>query len=729
MSPADLDLLARGAHRDPFALLGPHVEGDGLIVRAVLPWAAKACVVSRDRDPREREMQRVHPGGVFEARLADVHERVPYQLRTTGADGRQIVVEDPYRFPPALTDYDLHLLAEGRHHNADERLGAHRRTLEGVTGVVFVVWAPNALRVSVVGDFNSWDGRIHVMRMHPGSGVWEIFLPGVEDGARYKYEILSATGLTLKADPYAFAFEPDRPRTASVVWSLDRHRWDDAAWTRERARRNALDAPVAIYEVHLGSWRRVPEEDNRPLTYRELAVQLPAYVADMGYTHVELLPVSEHPFYGSWGYQPIGYFAPTRRYGTPTDFMALVDALHARGIGVILDWVPAHFPRDGHGLSFFDGTHLYEHADPRLREHPDWGTLIFNYGRNEVANFLLTNALFWLRRYHVDGLRVDAVASMLYLDYSRKPGQSLPNRYGGNENLEAVEFLKRFNATVYAEEPDAMTVAEESTSWPMVSRPTYLGGLGFGFKWNLGWMHDVLGYFARDPVHRRFHQSHLTFGLVYAWNENFVLPLSHDEVVHGKRSLHGKMPGDDWQKFANLRALYAFMYGHPGKKLLFMGGEFGQTREWNHDASLDWHLLREGPYHAGLQQLVRDLNRVYRAEPSLHQRDFEPAGFEWIDLTDADQSVLSFLRRARDPEDITIVVCNFTPVPRYGYRIGVPRAGFYRELINTDAREYGGSGVGNFGGVQADLPAWHGRAASLQIDLPPLSVLLLKPAA
>jgi 1,4-alpha-glucan branching enzyme len=725
MIAADLDLLARGMHRDPFGVLGPHLEDGAVVVRAVLPWATSACVVPIDAQGREHEMARVHPGGVFEARLPQGRERSAYRLHVTDRD-RSVVIEDPYRFPPALTDYDLHLLAEGRHHDAHERLGAHPRTIDEVRGVAFAVWAPNAHRVSVVGDFNRWDGRVHVMRLHPGNGVWEIFLPGVEDDARYKYEIVSAAGVALKADPYAFAFEPERPRTAAVVCDLDRYRWNDDTWMRDRAGRNALDAPIAIYEVHLGSWRRVPEEKDRPLTYRELAKELPAYVAEMGYTHVELLPVTEHPFYGSWGYQPIGYFAPTRRYGTPADFMALIDALHARGIGVILDWVPAHFPRDAHGLGFFDGTHLYEHADPRLREHPDWGTLIFNYGRNEVANFLLSNALFWLRRYHLDGLRVDAVASMLYLNYSRKPGEWLPNRYGSHENLEAIAFLKRFNETLYAAQADALTVAEESTSWPMVSRPTYLGGLGFGFKWNLGWMHDVLDYFARDPVHRRFHQRDLTFGLVYAWNENFVLPLSHDEVVHGKRSLHGKMPGDDWQKFANLRALYAFMYAHPGKKLLFMGGEFGQTREWNHDASLDWHLLEAGPYHVGLQRLVRDLNRVYRTEPAFYQRDFEPAGFEWIDLTDADTSVLSFLRSARDPDEVVLAVCNFTPVPRRGYRVGVPRAGYYAELVNTDATDYGGSGTGNLGGVPTEAVAWHGRPASLVLDLPPLGVIYLK---
>jgi 1,4-alpha-glucan branching enzyme len=496
----------------------------------------------------------------------------------------------------------------------------------------------------------------------------------------------------------------------------------------ERARRNALDAPVAIYEAHLGSWRRVPEEGNRFLTYAELGAALGDYVADLGFTHVELLPVGEHPFYGSWGYQQIGAFAPTRRYGTAKDFMGLVDALHRRGIGVVLDWVPAHFPRDPHGLVYFDGTHLYEHADPRRGEQADWGTLVFNYGRNEVVNYLIGNALYWLGRYHLDGLRVDAVASMLYLDYSKRAGEWLPNRHGGRENLEAIAFLRRLNEVVYAHHPDTMTVAEESTSWPMVSRPTYVGGLGFGFKWNMGWMHDVLDYMRRDPVHRKYHQNKLTFGLLYAWHENFVLPLSHDEVVHGKGSLHDKMPGDDWQRFAGLRALYGFMWGHPGKKLLFMGGEFGQTREWSHDASLDWHLLEMGPHHRGLQALIRDLNRLYRAEPALHQVDFEPAGFQWMDCSDAEQSVVAFVRRARDPRDFVLVVCNFTPVPRPGYRVGVPAGGHYRELLNTDAHFYGGSNVGNSGGVPAEARPWTGQPWSVTLTLPPLGVLLLKPA-
>jgi 1,4-alpha-glucan branching enzyme len=675
-------------------------------------------------------MERIHADGLFEALFPAAGAPFVYRLETTDERGQGREFDDPYRFPSTLSDYDLHLLGEGTHYKAYERLGAHLCTLEGVAGVVFAVWAPNARRASVVGDFNQWDGRRHPMRCHPGNGIWEIFIPALAEGERYKFEILSRSGelLALKADPYAFAFEPETPRTAAVVSSLDGYTWGDAHWMAKRERQNALESPIAIYEVHLGSWMRVPDEANRFLTYRELAPKLAAYVEEMGYTHVQLLPVMEHPFYGSWGYQTIGYFAPTRRYGTPHDFMYFVDHLHQRGIGVILDWVPAHFPRDPHGPGYFDGTHLYEHEDPRQREHPDWGTLVFNYSRNEVANFLIGNALYWLERYHLDGLRVDAVASMLYLDYGRKPGEWIPNQFGGNENLAAIAFLKRFNDAVYHYHPGTMTIAEESTAWPMVSRPTYLGGLGFGFKWNMGWMHDLLDYMSRDPAHRKYHHNQLTFGLLYAWHENFILPLSHDEVVHGKGSLHGKMPGDDWQKFANLRAFYAFMYGHPGKKLLFMGNEFGQTGEWDHDQSLDWHLLEMGPYHQGLQRLVKDLNRLYRSEAALHQVDFEPAGFSWIDPNDADQSVASFLRRARDGQDCVLFVFNFTPVPRGGYRLGVPREGFYRELLNTDAGLYGGSNVGNPHGAWAEPTAWQGQPYSLTLTLPPLATLVLKRA-
>ena len=728
-----MEAIVRGEHGDPFAVLGPHrVTTNGRVgtaVRAFVPDARAVRLVGPDVPGAPHEMTRVHTEGLFEVVVSGRAAPFAYRLEVDGVDGKRSTVDDPYRFATTLGDYDRHLLAEGTHYEAHERLGAHLRVLDGVAGSVFAVWAPNARRVSVVGDFNGWDGRRHPMRLHPANGIWEVFVPGLGEGERYKYEIITRSGepIALKADPYAFAFELDTPRTASVVTALE-HQWNDGAWMAERGRRQGHATPIAIYEVHLGSWARVPEQGDRFLTYQELAERLAGYVKDMGFTHVELLPVTEHPFYGSWGYQTIGYFAPTRRFGAPRDFMAFVDTLHRHGIGVILDWVPAHFPRDPHGLGYFDGTHLYEHADPRQGEQPDWGTLVFNYGRSEVANFLLSNALFWLDRYHVDGLRVDAVASMLYLDYSRKAGEWVPNRFGGNENLDAVAFLKHFNEVVYARHPDVMTFAEESTSWPMVSRPTHLGGLGFGFKWNMGWMHDLLGYMSREPVHRKHHQSQLSFGLVYAFHENFALPLSHDEVVHGKGSLYQKMPGDAWQKAANLRAFYGFMYGHPGKKLLFMGGEFGQTREWSHDRSLDWHLLDAGPFHLGLQRLVRDLNGVYRREGALHEVDFEPAGFEWVDCNDWQSSVVAFLRRAREPGDVVLVVSNFTPVVRSDYRVGVPRPGRWRELVNTDADAYGGSGQGNAGGVWAEPKAWHGRPHSLLLTLPPLSTVILKPA-
>ena len=731
-SPSDILALVRGDHSDPFTVLGPHpVRLDGepaVVVRAFLPFAETARVIPLVTGGDPMPMERIHADGLFEARFPRRSEPFAYRLETVDDHGQVRQLDDPYRFPSTLSAYDLHLLGEGTHYKAYEKLGAHLLVLDGVAGVAFAVWAPNARRVSVVGDWNQWDGRHHPMRCHPGNGIWDLFLPGLAEGARYKFEILSQSGelLALKADPYAFAFELETPRTASVVATLDGYAWGDGAWMAERARRNAHDSPIAIYEVHLGSWMRVPEEGDRFLTYRELAPKLAEYVKEMGYTHVELLPVMEHPFYGSWGYQTIGYFAPTRRYGTPTDFMFFVDYLHQHGIGVILDWVPAHFPRDPHGLVYFDGSHLYEHADPRQGEHPEWGTLVFNYGRREVVNFLIGNALFWLDRYHADGLRVDAVASMLYLDYGKKPGEWIPNEFGGNENLEAIAFLKRFNEVAYQHHQGTMTIAEESTAWPMVSRPTYLGGLGFGLKWNMGWMHDLLDYMRRDPIHRKYHHNQLTFGLLYAWHENFILPLSHDEVVYGKGSLHQKMPGDDWQKFAHLRLFHAFMYGHPGKKLLFMGGEFGQTREWNHDESLDWHLLGMGPYHGGLRRLVRDLNRLYRSEPSLHQVDFEPDGFQWLDPSDSEQSVVSFVRRAKDPGDFVLFVSNFTPVPRHGYRVGVPRGGLYRELLNTDAEHYGGSNVGNAGGRATEPVPWKGQPQSLVLTLPPLATLVLK---
>jgi 1,4-alpha-glucan branching enzyme len=626
-----------------------------------------------------------------------------------------------------LSDLDVYLWAEGTHVRAYEKLGAHPAQRHGVAGTRFAVWAPDAERVSVVGDFNGWRPRADEMHPVDSTGIWEGFVPGVGVGALYKYAITSRYHRyqVEKADPYGFAAET-RPQTASKVWDLSGYAWGDAEWLARRGKANALDAPISIYEVHLGSWRRVPEEGNRWLTYRELAAQLAKYAAEMGYTHVELLPVSEHPLDASWGYQTVGYFAPTSRFGTPQDFMFLVDTLHQHGLGVILDWVPAHFPRDEHGLGYFDGTHLYEHADPRQGEQRDWGTFVFNYGRREISNFLISNALFWLDKYHVDGLRVDAVASMLYLDYSRKEGEWRPNQYGGRENLEAVDFLRRFNERVYAEYPDVMTVAEESTAWPGVSRPVYLGGLGFGYKWDMGWMHDTLDYFALEPIHRKYHHNRLTFRMLYAFTENYVLPLSHDEVVHGKRSLLSKMPGDDWQKFANLRLLYGCVLAQPAKKLLFMGGEFGQWNEWNHDTSLDWHLLDQDR-HRGLQRWVRDLNTLYRGEPALHQLDSDPAGFEWIDCCDTEASVVSLMRKGRGPKDRVVFTCNFTPVPRHNYRVGVPTGGYWEEVLNSDAPLYGGSGQGNVGGVTAAPVPCHGRPYLLNVTVPPLGMVAFRP--
>ena len=626
-----------------------------------------------------------------------------------------------------LTEQDIYLFREGTHFHLYEKLGSHVLTLDdGAQGVLFAVWAPNARQVSVIGELNGWDAAAHPLQVREdGSGIWEGFVPGLGAGTVYKYRIVSRLKdhTADKADPFAFRCETP-PDTASVVWDLG-YQWSDDGWMQYRRETNALTRPMSIYEVHLGSWRRIADEDQRPLSYRELAIQLADYAQQMNYTHVELLPVMEHPFYGSWGYQSTGYFAPTARYGTPQDFMYLVDQLHQRGIGVILDWVPSHFPTDAHGLGYFDGTYLFEHADPKRGFHPDWNSSIFNYGRNEVRAFLGSSALFWLRYYHADALRVDAVASMLYLDYARKQGEWIPNQYGGNEDLEAIDFLRRLNTAVYAEGSGAQVIAEESTAWPMVSRPVHVGGLGFGMKWNMGWMHDTLDYFSQDPVFRKYHHDELIFSMCYAFNENFVLPLSHDEVVHGKGSLLGSMPGDDWQRFANLRLLLGYMYAHPGKKLLFMGADLGQWAEWNHDTSLDWHLLAYEP-HQGIARWVEDLNRVYREEPALHQLDFQQEGFEWVDSRDWEQSTLSFLRKGGNQEDLMLAVCNFTPVPRMNYRVGVPRGGYWREVLNSDATLYGGSGIGNMGGLEAaPLPA-HGRYHSLTLDLPPLGVVMFK---
>jgi 1,4-alpha-glucan branching enzyme len=635
-------------------------------------------------------------------------------------------MDSPQVVPGAspLTDDDLYLFNEGSHFHLHRKLGAHPMQVDGVAGTHFAVWAPDALRVSVIGDFNGWDNALHPLQVRGRSGIWEGFLPGVGPGSVYKYHVVSRYHgyAEDKADPFATRCEVP-PRTGSIVWDLA-YEWHDTAWMATRGERHQLRAPLCIYEVHLGSWMRVPEEGNRPLTYREIAPKIAEYAVRMGFTHVEFLPLMEHPFTGSWGYQATGYFAPTSRYGAPQDLMFLIDTLHQHGVGVILDWVPSHFPGDAHGLAYFDGTHLYEHADPRLGLHPDWNSAIFNYGRHEVRSFLLSSACSWLERYHADGLRVDAVASMLYLDYSRRPGEWVPNRYGGRENLEAVGFLRRLNEAVYARFPDVQVFAEESTAWPMVSRPLYLGGLGFGFKWDMGWMHDTLAYMAKDPVHRRYHHNLLTFRMLYAFTENFVLALSHDEVVHGKGSLLSQMSGDAWQKFANLRLLFGCQAAQPGKKLLFMGGELGQWREWNHDTSLDWHLQQHAP-HAGVQRWVQDLNRLIRSEPALHELDCEPSGFEWIDCNDTEQSTLSFLRRGATAGALVLAVFNFTPVPRHGYRVGVPHGGFWKELLNSDAQEYGGGGHGNLGGVAAEPIGAHGRPWSLRLTLPPLGVVFL----
>ncbi|MEW6375843.1 MAG: 1,4-alpha-glucan branching protein GlgB [Thermodesulfobacteriota bacterium] len=625
-----------------------------------------------------------------------------------------------------LTDHDIYLFKEGSHFNLFDKLGSHPLTVDGTEGTYFAVWAPNAEKISVIGDFNQWRNESHPLKVREdGSGIWEGFIPGISTGAAYKYHIVSRyNGYKVdKGDPYAFRWESP-PKTASMVWDLN-YEWGDEEWMKYRHFYNALEAPFAIYEVHLGSWRKVPEEGNRFLNYREMAPYLAGYVKEMGFTHVEFLPVMEHPFYGSWGYQMIGYFAPTSRYGTPQDFMYLIDHLHQSGIGVILDWVPSHFPDDEHGLVYFDGTYLYEHADPKKGYHPDWKSYIFNHGRNEVKAFLTSSALFWLKRYHIDGLRVDAVASMLYLDYGRRDGEWIPNEHGGKENIDAIHFIKRFNEMMYRDHPEVQTIAEESTAWPMVSRPAYVGGLGFGMKWNMGWMHDTLDYFSKDPIYRKYHHNQLTFSIWYAFYENFILSLSHDEVVYGKGSLIRKMPGDDWQKFANLRLLFGYMYGHPGKKLMFMGGEFGQWDEWYHETSLDWHLLQYPP-HQGVQKWVRDLNHLYRVEPALYEIDFGMEGFEWIDFHDWEGSIISFLRKGKSTNALFLVACNFTPVPRHNYRIGVPRGGFWREVLNSDAKTYWGSGHGNFGGLEATPIPAHGKYHSLSLTIPPLSVLFFK---
>jgi len=722
MTAPEIESIVGGYHGDAFRILGPHsirrkVGQARWEVRAFLPQAETAEVVI---DGQVWPMEKRHADGFFCAQLSGDPQR--YTLRAHLWDGRQTAFEDPYRFGQLISDTEIYLHGEGTLQEAYRALGAHVVENEGVRGVRFAVWAPNAENVTVAGEFNDWDIRRHPMRRRNG-GFWELFVPGLGEGTAYKYNVRSrfAGHQQLKADPYAFQCETP-PKSASVVWDIDRYQWNDAAWLEQRAKTDWLKSPVSVYEVHAESWMRDPQ--GQPLTYREMAVKLVEYVKHMGYTHIELLPIMEHPYSGSWGYQVIGYFAPTSRFGTPDDFRYLVDCCHQAGIGVLVDWVPGHFPKDAHGLVFFDGTALYEHADPRKGEHRDWGTLIFNYGRNEVRTFLISNALFWLKEYHIDGLRVDAVASMLYLDYSRQPGEWLPNQFGGNENLEAIDFLRRFNELAH-QSPGVFTAAEESTAFPGVSKPVYLGGLGFTMKWNMGWMHDMLAYFSKDPVYRKFEHNSITFSLLYAFTENFVLPISHDEVVHGKSSLINKMPGDEWRQFANARAFLAYMWGHPGKKLLFMGQDIGQREEWNSAGQVRWELL-QFDYHRKLQVLVRELNRLYRANPALYQVDFHYRGFEWVDFHDSANSVIAFLRRAEDPRDFILFCCNFTPVPRAGYEFGVPEEGFYEEILNTDSELFGGSNLGNGGIVSTRPIAMHGHESSIAVTLPPLAVVAFR---
>ncbi len=723
LSEETVNAIVYAYHGSPFDVLGMHdlqPDEDAVVVRTFQPFAESVEVLDGDD---AHGMERIHEHGLFELRL-DGRKPFKYRLRIRQSDGQSREAEDPYRFPLQFTDFDLHLHGEGTHFRTYQKMGAHLQKVDGVEGVHFAVWAPNALRISVIGHFNRWDGRHHPMQKRGNSGIFELFIPGLKAGDIYKFEVKGPLDyLAQKSDPYAFASEL-RPKTASVVWDLDQYEWQDDAWMAERRKLSPdMDRPVSVYEVHLGSWRRVPDEDQRWLTYRELAEWLLPYVKNLGYTHIELLPISEHPFDGSWGYQTIGYYSPTSRFGSPDDFKYFVDRCHQEGIGVILDWVPAHFPKDGHGLAYFDGTHLYEHADPRMGEHKDWGTLIFNYGRNEVRSFLMSNALYWADVFHIDGFRVDAVASMLYLDYSRKDGEWIPNKYGGRENLEAVDFLKKFNEVIHAEYPGITTFAEESTAWPMVSRPTYLGGLGFGLKWNMGWMHDILEYFTKDPVHRKYHHNNITFSMIYAFTENFILPFSHDEVVHGKGSMLNKMPGDDWQKFANMRLLYTFMFAHPGKKLLFMGQEFGQWAEWNCNASLDWHLLKY-ELHQKLQYFISKLNEAYRRYEPLYEIDFSWDGFEWIDLHDSENSIVTFLRKGKNPHNIVVCAFNLTPVVRETYRIGVPHSGTYKQVLNSDHREFGGGHVGVFEEVSTEPVPWNSHQNSINVQLPPLGAVM-----
>ncbi|MBF0472157.1 MAG: 1,4-alpha-glucan branching protein GlgB [Nitrospirae bacterium] len=753
-----INLIINSSHSNPFDVLGPHNvtvnDKEAITIRTFQPnakdvtvidlrknetkpinetikkeiskKAAKESTTDKKTPENEYPMVMTRKEGFFEAVFKDTTTAFPYKLKINKNDGTEEIFYDPYCFNPVLTEFDLHLMGEGTHYKKYEKLGAHVTTINNIDGVHFAIWAPNAMRVSVKGDFNNWDSRTHMMRILGNSGIWELFVPGLKHGTIYKFEVRAKyKDYTVeKSDPYGF-FSELRPKSASVVYDINKYAWQDEKWMNARKEKDWLSSPLSMYEVHLGSWKRIPEEGNRFMTYREMASDLLPYIKDLGYTHIQLMPVSEHPLDESWGYQVLGYFACTSRFGTPDDFMYFVDRCHQEGIGIIMDWVPAHFPKDGHGLAHFDGTALYEHEDPRRGEHRDWGTLIFNYGRKEVANFLISNALFWLDKYHLDGLRVDAVASMLYLDYSKKPGDWIPNQYGGNENLEAVAFLKWFNEVVHSYHPGVLTIAEESTSWAMVSRPTYIGGLGFSMKWNMGWMHDILNYFSKDPIYRKFHHNNLTFALLYAFTENFVNVFSHDEVVYGKCSMINKMPGDNWQKFANLRLLYAYMYAQPGKKLMFMGGEFAQYSEWVSTQSLDWHLTQYEP-HQKLQRWVKELNRLYCSEPALYEVDFSYEGFEWIDFTDYSSGTIAFIRKAKDHMNYILCVFNFTPTPRQNYRIGVPYEGFYQEILNSDSEVYWGSNVGNWGGFHSDSIWWQGRPHSLNLNLPPLGAVFFK---
>lgn len=726
LSKEEMQAIIDGNHGNVFSVLGIHRDKGSkeVFIRTYQPNTKSVELLKQDGSSLG-QMSKLDERGLYQINLGQI-ENFAYKFRIENDLGNVYEQEDPYRFPSILGDIDIYLLAEGNHLDMYKKLGAHPVELNGVKGVSFAVWAPNAKRVSVVGNFNNWDGRINVMRKHSTCGVWDIFIPNIGEGELYKYEIKSPDDYILvKSDPLAFYAEK-RPNTASVVYDIEKYHWDDNSWMNYREEANSFDKPMSVYEVHLGSWRRKGEHGEEYLTYRELADRMVPYISNMGFTHVEFLPVAEHPLDASWGYQVIGMFAPTSRFGTPDDFRYLIDKLHQAGIGVIMDWVPAHFPKDGHGLVEFDGTHLYEHADPRKGEHTDWGTKIYNYGRTEVCNFLCASALYWMKEFHIDGLRVDAVASMLYLDYSRKNGEWIPNIYGGNENIEAIAFLRKMNELVYGHDKGAITCAEESTAWPMVSRPTSMGGLGFGYKWNMGWMNDTLKYISKDPIHRKYHHGMLTFGLLYAFNENFMLPISHDEVVHGKGSMLAKMPGDEWQKFANLRAYYGFMYTHPGKKLLFMGCEFGQDWEWNAEESLRWHLL-EYPMYKGMQNCVRDLNLMYKGNPPLYEEDFDYRGFEWIEHSNADDSVISYIRKGHNPGDYLIVISNFTPVVRKDYRVGVNEDCGYQEIFNSDDVNYWGSGVKNEGTIYSEAQEWNMKPRSMKVTLPALSTIVLKP--